>query len=348
MFTLKQAANWIRGLKSFIPAPGNIVFSLVLILCYAWVQSSGVLANNVVLQTGNVSRPFPYQGRLADSAGNSLTNTYPMIFRLYDVAIGGSPLWQEQWTGENSVKVSDGLFNVMLGNITPIPSSVINSPSQLYLGIQVGTDSEMQPRIQLGSVPFSQKASSIEDNTIDSDKIINGSIKAEDLAAGTIPSQMPVGTVIAWWRADANTPLPSGDWKIADGSIINDAASPLNGKTLPDLRNRFVMGVDSSTVGQLGGTNTLNLSHSHTVASHTHYIPDHVHSISHDHNTVDKYAVAGGSLSVHTDILAPTVPNSGSWGGESGAASPGTDTQLIVPVDNRPAYVGLIYIIKVK
>jgi hypothetical protein len=105
-------------------------------------------------------------GRLADSSGTPLTSTLNMSFRLYSASSGGAPLWTEQWTGSNGVKVSDGLFNVMLGSLTPIPQSVISGNINLFLGITVGTDSEMSPRVQLGSVPFAVQALSVPDGSI--------------------------------------------------------------------------------------------------------------------------------------------------------------------------------------
>ena len=48
-----------------------------------------------------------------------------MTFRLYSAASGGTPLWEETWTGPNSVQVSDGLFNVMLGSLSAIPQAVV-------------------------------------------------------------------------------------------------------------------------------------------------------------------------------------------------------------------------------
>jgi len=77
-----------------------------------------------------------------------------MEFRIYDVPTGGTPLWEEYWTGGNSVQVSDGLFNVMLGSIDNTLTSAIAGHNELYLGITVGTDGEMSPRAQLGSVPY--------------------------------------------------------------------------------------------------------------------------------------------------------------------------------------------------
>jgi len=85
--------------------------------------------------------------------GTPITDTVNMEFRLYDVPTGGAPLWSELWTGTNAVRVSDGLFNVMLGSLTQIPQSVIAGHDQLWLGITVGTDDEMTPRVQLGACP---------------------------------------------------------------------------------------------------------------------------------------------------------------------------------------------------
>ena len=63
---------------------------------------------------------------------------------------------------------------------------------------------------------------------------------------------MPVGAVIDWWCLSACT-IPEG-FMVADGSIVNDPDSPLNGQTLPDLRDKFVRGV--SALGEIGQTGT--------------------------------------------------------------------------------------------
>ena len=66
---------------------------------------------------------------------------------LYDAASDGVPLWEELWTGANAVQVSDGLFNVMLGSLTPIDAAIISANDTLWLGITAGTDDEMSPRV---------------------------------------------------------------------------------------------------------------------------------------------------------------------------------------------------------
>ena len=157
----------------FLPTPGNVIFTLAMIALLVAAQSVGALplgrpqAAPAAASTGTIA----YQGRLADANGNPLTGTYNMIFRLYAVPTGGAPLWEEQWTGSNGVRVSDGLFNVMLGSLHAIEQSVIAGHDQLWLGITVGTDDEMQPRVQLGSVPFAVQALTVPDGSITQAKL---------------------------------------------------------------------------------------------------------------------------------------------------------------------------------
>ena len=61
-------------------------------------------------------------------------------------------------TGENSVEVSDGLLSVMLGSINNTLPSLIEGHDELYLGITVGNDIELSPRVPLSSVPYSMQA----------------------------------------------------------------------------------------------------------------------------------------------------------------------------------------------
>ncbi|MFZ1403818.1 MAG: hypothetical protein WAW03_12075, partial [Anaerolineae bacterium] len=116
--------QWNRdAMRRFLPTPGNVLFTLLMIGLLLWASSAGALPLRLLGPNVPSTTTIAYQGRLADAGGSPLTGAYSIIFRLYNAAGGGAPLWEEQWTGQNGVQVSDGLFNVMLGSLTPIPQA---------------------------------------------------------------------------------------------------------------------------------------------------------------------------------------------------------------------------------
>ncbi len=185
-------------LSAWLPSRGNAIFTLVLMSIFLWGQSTGAFfsqaaPNELPPSTGIVS----YQGRLADAAGTPLTGRYDITFRLYNLPGPDAVLlWEESWVDPNSVQVDDGLFNVMLGSLTPIPQSVVADYGTLWLGVIVESDEEMVPRVQLGSVPFAMQANTVfdgsittaklADNAVDSAKIGDGTVSSNDIANNTI------------------------------------------------------------------------------------------------------------------------------------------------------------------
>ena len=102
-----------------------------------------------------------YQAKLLDSGGSAVSDgNYDMEFSLYTAASGGTAVWTETRTGGNQVAVTDGLFSVMLGDITSLAS--LNFDRTLYLGVTIGSDSEMTPRKVLGAVPAAFEADKLD------------------------------------------------------------------------------------------------------------------------------------------------------------------------------------------
>jgi hypothetical protein len=182
--------------RAWLPSRGTVLFTLLVVAGLLWASSVGALPLRAPAAASTSTGTIAYQGRLADADGNPLTGTYNMIFQLYDVASGGTPLWTEQWTGSNSVRVSDGLFNVMLGSLAPIPQSVVTGHSSLWLGITVGTDDEMTPRVQLGSVPFAVQALTVPDGSVTTAKLADGAVTGAKIVGGAVASsQLATGAV---------------------------------------------------------------------------------------------------------------------------------------------------------
>ena len=69
--------------------------------------------------------------------------------------------------------------------------------------------------------------------------------------SGLNHNDVPLGTVISWWRPTQAVAIPDG-WVPCDGRsiIASDHSFPVSGSiTIPDLRNKFVLGADASVAG---------------------------------------------------------------------------------------------------
>jgi hypothetical protein len=70
--------------------------------------------------------------------------------------------------------------------------------------------------------------------------------------AGLQTALVPVGAVIDWYRPSSTTPVPAG-FMICNGDKVNDAQSPMNNVNVPNLIDKFVMGVTPARQGETGG-----------------------------------------------------------------------------------------------
>jgi len=163
-----------------LPTPGNIIFTLLFISSVLYAQSAGAIPLTMTNAPTATNVLIPYQGRLADPDGNLLSGPQVMTFALYNVETGGQPVWTEHRIGNtNSVPVTDGLFNVMLGEVTSLNQTIITNNSALYLGITIGSNSEVSPRVQLGYVPY---AVTVSDGSITTAKLADGAVTQRKLA----------------------------------------------------------------------------------------------------------------------------------------------------------------------
>ena len=98
-----------------------------------------------------IPRTISYQGVLTDNSGNPKSDgSYSFVFYLYETSTGGNPIWSESKT----LNVSKGLFSTSLGNQTIFADSIkFNKP--YWLGIKVGNETELSPRISMASSGYS-------------------------------------------------------------------------------------------------------------------------------------------------------------------------------------------------
>lgn len=92
----------------------------------------------------------PVQGLLADANGTPLDGSFDITFGIYNVQMGGTPLWSEL----KNVLVEDGFFTVYLGMETPLDLGLFRDNETLFLGVRIETDNEL-PRIVLATGAYS-------------------------------------------------------------------------------------------------------------------------------------------------------------------------------------------------
>lgn len=122
--------------------PVGIAMTLLL-AAFAW--------SSVASANGGAPTVIVFQGRLTDDSNQPVNGTLSMVFALYAQAEGGTAPWTET---HSAITVTDGLFRAYLGETVALSSEVLNDTP--YLGLTVGSDSEMTPRQRLGSVPYAR------------------------------------------------------------------------------------------------------------------------------------------------------------------------------------------------
>lgn len=122
-----------------------LVFSLMFVLVGSGIAEVPHLIN--------------YQGKLVDkNSGSPITTQTPIEFHLYDANTGGNDLWGET---ANITPDTNGVFNHLLGSVVPLPA-IEPSGDDLWLGVTVGSDSEMTPRQQIVTVGYAIAAEAAE------------------------------------------------------------------------------------------------------------------------------------------------------------------------------------------
>lgn len=182
---------------------------------------------------------------------------------------------------------------------------------------------------------------------------------------------------MSWWPATPGAPVPDG-FEFCDGSAVVTPGSPYLGLAKPDLMTsgRFVRGLAASELSSYGGGQPFHYGGADQVVGHSHSAGDHRHFL----------APGGGTLRTTTDgqhshgdgRTGPEVHDPTSFqtfgelylihgntdhrhsipeGGAHSHAVDGTQTGEVVGSfstssagshDNRPSFVSLAYIVRVR
>ncbi len=201
-----------------------------------------LLLMGVVIAVAAPPRVLSYQGKLTNSSGVAVTGTHDIIFRIYDVPTGGTALWTEEHTASSGhpVNVVNGLFEVKLGEITPL-----NIAFDDTYWIELEVDGEvLSPREMYASVPYAVH-SIVADTAL---VVGSGAVQTDGTSiTGDGTASNPLSAVLG------NSVEGS---EITDGTITNDDISASAGiewsKLAAGTANRLVMTDDSGNLTVVG------------------------------------------------------------------------------------------------
>lgn len=115
-----------------------------------------------------IPRTISYQGFLTNSDGSPKPDgNYTFVFSLYSGSTGGTAFWSESKT----LNIKKGLFSTMLGDKTPFGDTV-KFGNQYWLGIKIGSDPELSPRVALTAAGYSLSSDNVSNGRVV--KSING------------------------------------------------------------------------------------------------------------------------------------------------------------------------------
>jgi len=260
-----------------------------------------------------------YQGYLTDSSGNPVDGNRNMTFKIYDAASGGNIEWTEV---HSSVTVSDGIFNIILGEGTALTTNILDGVR--WLGVEIGSDGEMTPRQKLTSIAYAIRAKIAESaasGSIDSDALADNAVTAVKMADNSVGSgEIQNGSVSSGDLQDGATLAEisdndgSGSGLDADfldgqdGSFYRNASN-INAGTLnnalfsaySDLGAEGYLGNSSGDLAQNNGVLQTNLNADRLDGKHDSDFAAASHS--HDHGLLSgrgdddhpQYLLANGS-----------------------------------------------------
>jgi site-specific recombinase XerD len=184
------------------------------------------------------NRHLSFQGRITDAQGGAINKNTNLRVAIYSsqTATGSALLWQEVI---NTTPDSDGVFNIMLGKGTAIPSTLFAQNASLWLGITVERTSELKPRQPIATVAFASNSETLQGLP----PITNSTNTANVVLALNSSGNLTIGgRANPTFQATGGTFTLSGNILMLQtntGSNGNVALSP-NGTGLVDIQKAIV------------------------------------------------------------------------------------------------------------
>jgi hypothetical protein len=280
-----------------------------------------------------------FQGKLTNPDGTNVTDgTYSITFSIYTVSTGGTAVWTET---QSSVAVSSGIFQVSLGSVTALPGSVNFATSALYLGVKVGSDAEMTPRIQFTAAPYAFNASTADNATqlggIGSSGYVQLSPGSQQTGNINISGSVSAGSSLAFTAASSASIQSASSQSL---NITGNAAS-----TFSTSAGQLTLQSGSGTIS-LGTTTTLTSTGNMTFSSggSMSIVSATTNAVSLDSGTTGAVNIGTGSnakaITIGNTTSGTTITQKVGAGTTAFSIQGTSATYLAVDATNSRVYIG--------
>jgi hypothetical protein len=172
---------------------------------------------------GDAPSFFNYQGKLAGSDGTPVTAPVSMEFRVYAAPGPGGPAPLTTYTPTGPVAVTNGVFNVLVGDVAagtisgqPLVSSLSSSAAR-YLEVVVN-GTALSPRQRLAAVPY---AMGVAGDAIGTIQIVDGGVADVDISSVSWSKLFGVPGGFADGQDNGETSWLDGGTPVATTSTVN-------------------------------------------------------------------------------------------------------------------------------
>ena len=112
-----------------------------------------VLLFSASLSYAAIPEIIGYEGRLTDQFGTPISSPTQFTFKIWDDATAAGAGHTKSTSVETITPDSNGVFSTVID----VPDDVFDGTDR-WLGVTIGTDTEMTPRIRVASAPYAYKA----------------------------------------------------------------------------------------------------------------------------------------------------------------------------------------------
>lgn len=164
----------------------------------------------------------PIQGTLTDADGTPRSGVFSVRVQLYDLPMGGTPLYEE--IQPEVAFDAAGVFSLFVGAVEALPADFFHTHPTIYVALQIDGEPFLD-RLLVGTVPYASQAAfadsaerageaaGVEEGALDGSELADGAVGRAAIGAGAVgPEELAGGSVGSAQLADGAVDGP----KIAD------------------------------------------------------------------------------------------------------------------------------------